>query len=274
MVVRPRRPRRFLARATARSTPGYWQADQPAEQSTDLLEQLAAGEQLEPEERARLLGRLSHALNASVSQAARAGQFAAMSGSRLLAERVMDLAPRIPVRDLETLQRQFPGLEGDALADALTGAAVRNVGLIGMAAGSLATVQLASPPLLLTIPAQVAAETLAVIAVELKLVAELHEVYGRAAVGTLGERSSAYIRSWAHRRGLGPLDVMATGRIPASLGVAARYDLRRRVRGRLVTSTFSFGPLMVGAALGATVNRRQVSRLGRSIRNDLRRAHA
>jgi hypothetical protein len=187
---------------------------------------------------------------------------------------VVDVAPRIPVRNLDTLRKQFPGLEGDALADAITAGAVRNVGLIGVAAGTLATIQLTTPPLLLTIPAQVAAETLAVIAVELKLVAELHEVYGFPASGTLGQRSSAYIRSWARRRGLGSLDIVAAGTLPASLGVAARYDLRRRVRARLVTSTFSFGPLMIGAAMGAAVNRRQVSRLGRSIKHDLRRAHA
>ena len=61
--------------------------------------------------------------------------------------------------------------------------AARTTAAIGAAAGALSAVELAAPPTLLAAPVQVAAGTLAVVAVELKLLAELHVTYGRAPVG-------------------------------------------------------------------------------------------
>ena len=46
------------------------------------------------------------------------------------------------------------------------------------------------------------AETLVVVGIEIKLVAELHERTGTPASGKLPERMSAYVAAWAHRRGV------------------------------------------------------------------------
>jgi hypothetical protein len=246
--------------------------DKRSDESAELVSRLADSERMSARVRVRLLGQLAHRLTEAASIAARTGGVAAAAGGRWLGDVVIDIAPRVPVRDLPTLRKQFHGLEGDALADALTAAAVRNVGLVGAAAGTLSAVQFAAPPLLLTAPAQIAAETLVVVAIELKLIAELHEVHGCAPSGTLGQRSTALLRSWAHRRGVKAFDVVLTGRLPASLGVAARRDVRRRVQGRIASSTTSVGPFLIGAALGAAVNRRQTSRLARAIRKDLQLA--
>src|SRR6202012_6307610 len=51
-------------------------------------------------------------------------------------------------------------------------------------------------------PVEIAAETLLMVGIELKLVAELHEAYGTPAPGRFPERMSAYVASWAHRRGV------------------------------------------------------------------------
>ena len=54
------------------------------------------------------------------------------------------------------------------------------------------------------IPMELGVETLALVAVELKLVAELHEVYGQQAPGTKPARMLAYLTAWSQRRGSRP----------------------------------------------------------------------
>ncbi|KQV12079.1 hypothetical protein ASC99_35235 [Kitasatospora sp. Root107] len=64
---------------------------------------------------------------------------------------------------------------------------------------------------------EIAAETLSVAAVEIKLIAELHEIYGMPAVGTVAQRAGAYVGAWADGRGI---DRAALIR-PASLAALA-----------------------------------------------------
>ena len=110
---------------------------------------------------------------------------------------------------------------------------------------------------------QVAAETLAVIAIELKLVAELHEVYGRSAVGTPAVRMAAYLGAWTRRRALDrinpgeKLSGLVTGR--------ASKELRMRVLRRVGSNATSVVPMLVGAVAGASLNARQTKRLGHQI---------
>src|SRR3954467_4193032 len=160
------------------------------EDLTGVVARLADDEPLDRRTRAGLVGRLGVLL---------AGQ------SRRLVDVVIEVAPHLPVRDLPTLRAHHHGLTDDALAQALIANATRVTGAIGAAGGLLATVEMAAPPLLLSAPVQVAAETLAVVAVEMKLIAELHEVYGRAPVGTSSVRAAAYLGAWARRRGIDPI---------------------------------------------------------------------
>ena len=51
-------------------------------------------------------------------------------------------------------------------------------------------------------PAELAAEITGVAAVEMKLIAELHEVYGLRPPGNLAQRSTAYLTSWTEERGI------------------------------------------------------------------------
>lgn len=50
-------------------------------------------------------------------------------------------------------------------------------------------------------PTELAAEITGVAAIELKLIAELHEVYGVRPAGNLKERSTAYLNSWSGSAG-------------------------------------------------------------------------
>ncbi|WP_309055966.1 hypothetical protein, partial [Streptomyces sp.] len=131
----------------------------------------------------------------SVRHGVRRGGEGAKAGIGLLADRLIDLAPRIPVRDLATLRRQFPGLGPEEIADKLVAGAANASSTVGAGVGAAA--MLPVPP---AMPAELAAEITGVAAVELKLIAELHEVYGLRPPGRLTQRSVAYLTSWAEER--------------------------------------------------------------------------
>lgn len=218
-------------------------------------------------ERSRLIVRLGALLGAT---ARAAGGRAAVTG-RWLSDAVTEIAPHLPVRDLLTLRQHHGGKSGDDLAAALVTAAARTTAAIGAAGGALASAELAAPPALLAAPVQLAAETLAVVAVELKLVAELHVVFGRAPVGTASQVTTAYLMSWAAQRGIDP----SAGRpsLAAVLGTAARSQLRSRVLRRLGRNVTTLAPFLAGAVAGAELNRRATLSLGDKLRSDLRRPH-
>ncbi|MGN6475229.1 MAG: hypothetical protein ACTHK4_16475 [Mycobacteriales bacterium] len=232
---------------------------EPTEETPGVLARLLDGTPLDRQSRAVLLRRLAVSL---VGSARRAGAAAVASG-QWLTDTVTDLAPHIPVRDLSTLSEHHGGKAGDELAEALIENAALATGAIGAAAGVVSSLEFAAPPLLLTSPVQVAAETVAVIAVELKLVAELHEVYGRAAVGTPAVRTAAYLGAWTRRRAL---DRIVPGeRLSGMLTGAARKELRRRVLRRAGSNSASVLPLLAGAVAGASLNSAQTKRLGKQI---------
>jgi hypothetical protein len=171
------------------------------------------------------------------------------------------------VRDAATLSEHHGGAHGDALAQSLVAAAARATAAVGAAGGLVSSIEFVTPPLLLSSPVQVAAETVAVVAIELKLVAELHEVYGRAAVGTPAVRTAAYLGAWTRRRGLDP----GQGRmgLTGTLNGAARRELRRRVVRRAGTNVSTVVPFLAGAVAGGSLNSRETQRLARRIVHDL-----
>ncbi len=196
---------------------------------------------------------------ASLAQRVRGG---ATSGLNALAERFADAAPRIPVRDLDTLRRQFPGLGPEDVADKLVAAATAATATVGAGVGAAAALPV--PP---AMSAELAAETMAVAAVEYKLIAELHEVYGRRAPGSTRQRVVAYLGAWAQQRG-----IQVTR--PASVDVALSGQLKRQLRQRLVQRTArnlpTLAPFMIGATVGAVLNRHATARLADRVRADLR----
>ena len=114
----------------------------------------------------------------------------------------------------------------EELAEALIAAAAKATGAVGAAGGALAAVQFTATPSLITTPVQLAAETLLVAVIEMKLIAELHEVYGAGVGGTARQRAMAYLVAWTNRRGIDPLDPAA---MQLALGVAAKRGLRKRL---------------------------------------------
>ncbi|WP_344051428.1 hypothetical protein [Streptomyces thermoalcalitolerans] len=180
-----------------------------------------------------------------------------------LAGRLIETAPRIPVRDLTTLRRYFPGLGPEEIADRLVTGAVRGAGAVGAGVGSVAAL-----PTPLAMPAELAAGVLGTAAVEFKLIAELHEVYGLRAPGTARQRAALYLAEWTKGRGLTIAQpVPAAGLV---LGIRVRREVRRRLLRLSVRRLPVLTPFMVGAAIGASLNRRDTRKLAQRIRADLR----
>jgi hypothetical protein len=211
-------------------------------------------------------------LRASIARAAQSGARVTGRGARVarqgvgfglgwLSGQVMAMAPRLRVRDQAALQAQFPGLAAEDIADALIAGAARASAAVGGAVGAWAAL-----PVLPAFPAELATETLALVGIEVKLVAELHEAYGMPAQGNVPERMAAYVGAWANRRGI----ALAPGGLILAAGSPLARKLRRRLAGRAGRSVFSLGPMLTGAAAGALLNRRETRRLGQDIRADLR----
>ncbi|MFO7249537.1 MAG: hypothetical protein DIU60_002145 [Actinomycetes bacterium] len=230
----------------------------------DLVGRLSEREDIDTAERRRLLGRLTLAVRRTARQTRSPGG----RRGRWLTELFVSIAPRIPIRDLSTLQEHHYGLTGDRLADDLIRTAGKATTAVGAVGGALAAAEFAAPPLLLSAPAQIVAETLVVAAIEVKLIAELHEVYGVRVPGTAVQRAMAFTTAWARQRGVDPL---APASMSAALGTAAKTAVRRRLMRTLGRHLTTLGPFLTGAVAGGALNRAATLRLGRAVQAELRR---
>ena len=180
------------------------------------------------------------------------------AGLNWLTAQVVAMGPRLRIRDQATLRARFPGKSDDEIAQLLVERAARAAATVGGTTGAWAALP--------AFPAEVAAETLAVVGIEVKLVAELHEIYGMPAQGGATQRARAYLGSWAARRGVYQVD---EGLLLIAGSPLAR-QLARRLAWRVRRSAFSLAPLFTGAVAGAIINRRETRRLGHQIRDELR----
>ena len=213
-------------------------------------------------ERAKGIRRLNATLAATARRGAHVSGRGVSAGGRWLSAQVLAMAPRLPVRDRATLRAQFPGLSPDELASALIHGASRASGAVGMAVGAWAVL-----PFIPAAGVEITAETLAVVGIEIKLVAELHEVYGQAVPRGRVDRMTAYVGAWAQRRGV----ALAPGGLVLAAGSPLARQLQRRLAARAGRSIFSLGPLLTGAVAGGMINRRETRKLGRILSDDLRK---
>lgn len=181
---------------------------------------------------------------------------------RWLSAQAMEMAPKVPVRNIATLRAQYPGRETEELADILIRSAARASAGVGAAVGVAA-----ATPFIPTMLVELGVETLALVGVELKLTAELHEVYGMPAPGSAPERMLAYLGAWANRRGI---RITSSG-VALAVGSPLRRKLERRLVAKAGQSTLSLAPLFAGAAAGALIDHHETRRLGTQVRDDLRK---
>ncbi|MEU8231688.1 hypothetical protein AB0C12_19055 [Actinoplanes sp. NPDC048967] len=257
-------PGRELIKVDPAEPAGHGSTD-PGDAGIGATVAALTADDLEPAGRRRLLGRL-------VGDVRRRGLgqlFRPQAALRWMADVVADVAPHVPVRDRATLRRHYDGLDGDELAERLIRNAARATAGVGAAGGGVASLEWAATPTLLSAPVLLAAETVAVVAIELKLLGELHEVYGRPVTGSAVERATALIQSWSGQRGVNPL-VPGVG-VATVLGTAARKELQGTLLRRFGRNLTTLGPLLTGAAVASYLNRRATRSLGDKLVKDLRR---
>ncbi|MGW1715551.1 hypothetical protein [Streptomyces sp. NPDC002156] len=230
-------------------------ADRPADHGDDLP--------VPAEPSVPVAGRRTAAIRQKASEGVRKGGSRAKASLAYLTDRIIENAPRIPVRDLATLRRQFPGLGPEEIADKLVAGAASATATVGAGIGAAA--MLPVPP---AMPTELAAEITGVAAIELKMIAELHEVYGVRPPGNLKQRSTAYLNSWSGERGI---DVTKPATFNSALGGQMKRELRQQIMKRMVRDLPNLIPFMVGAAVGAVMNRRDTRKLAGHVRKDLRR---
>ncbi|MEV6690821.1 hypothetical protein AB0M35_05015 [Micromonospora sp. NPDC051196] len=243
---------------------GVGDGDGDADELGTTVAALTADE-IEPARRRQLLGRLVRQARARGV----GGLFKPRTALRWMTDVVAEIAPHVPIRDLATLRRHFPDLDDEALADRLVRNASRATAAVGAAGGGASAVQWTVTPTLLSAPVLLAAETVAVVAVELKLTGELHEIY-RAPLPAGGtQRAVALMQAWANQRGVNPM-VPGVG-VGAVLGTAARRELRDTLLKRFGRNLTTLGPFLTGAAVASFLNRRATRTLADQLRTDLRR---
>lgn len=243
-----------------------------AERSPDeaVGETLAAltADDLEQTRRRQLLHRLAGQLRARGV----GDLFKPSAAIRWMADTVSQVAPRIPIRDRQTLRAHFDGLDGDLLAERLIRNAARATAGVGATGGGIAAVEWATPPTLLSAPVLLGVETVAVVAIELKLVGELHEAYGVPLPGQGARRAAALIHAWASQRGVNPF--VPGGGVGAVLGTAARRELREMLLRRFGRNLTTLGPFLTGAAVASYLNYRATRGMGQRLADDLRQRRA
>jgi hypothetical protein len=208
------------------------------------------------------------------SSAKSAGTVAVTSG-RWLVDLAIDLAGQLPVRTLEELQAEHPGMSRDELAEELTRDAAKTTGAIGAVAGGLAAASWFAPPTWVAAPLELITETLAVAAVEMRLIGELHSAYGRPLLLIGPERAAALAHAWARGAAVEPEHLTQSPTTADLLTAGAKRQLSRGLRRRLARragrNAASLLPFMVGAAAGAKLNHGATSKLGDAVRHDLSR---
>ncbi len=240
----------------------------PVDEHAELSTAVAAltDEDVEPRDRRRLLGRI---VRLQIRDRGVRDLFKPKQAIQWITDAVAEVAPHIPVRDMETLGGHYDGVDDDALAERLVRNARRVTAGIGAAGGGVAAVEWAVTPALLSAPILLAAETVAVVAVEIKLIAELHEVYRKPLPGGGMPRALALIQAWSQRKGINPLKI--GGGFAAALSTAARKELRDRLLRRFGRNLTTLGPFLTGAAVAGFLNRRATLALGEEIIKDLKR---
>jgi hypothetical protein len=206
-------------------------------------------------------------LRVLAGSARRAGRQAVVGG-RWLADTVVDVAPRLPLRSADTLSAHYGGLTGDELARALVRSAGRVSGGIAATTGGIIAAQQLTVAGLVMVPFEIAAETALVVATEIKLVAELHHVAGRNLPGGPQQRASAALAAWMSGRAVPPGPVTATA--PSGmLGGAGRRELRDVLRRRFNRNLSTLAPMLTGAAAAGYLNRKATRAIGVRLARDL-----
>lgn len=211
----------------------------------------------------------------ALAGSARTAGTAAVTSGRWLVDLAIDLAGQLPVRTIAQLRADFPDRSSEQIADELVAQAAKVTGGIGAVAGGLAAAEWFAPPTWLAAPIELVTETLAVAAVEMRLIGELHAAYGRPVQAEGAARAAALAHAWSTGRAVSPEYLVAGPTATALWTAAGKRQLQRGLRKRLARragrSAASFLPFLVGAGAGMKLNRGATTKLADTVRRELTR---
>lgn len=210
------------------------------------------------------------------TRSARTAGVRAVTSGKWLADVSLDAAAHLSVRDELTLKEHFPGLDERDLAGALIRNASLSTAAVGGVTGALAAASQLHPASWTALPFELLGETLVVVAIEMKLVAELHEVAHQGMRGTVRERGFGIATAWSESRGLRPSDLVSRPLRATAADLVGRQtrsalasQLRKRIMMRAGRNLTTMAPLLAGAAAGAELNRRATRSLGKKVASSL-----
>jgi uncharacterized protein (DUF697 family) len=179
-----------------------------------------------------------------------------------------EFVPRLPMRDASTLVRHHHGRTGEELADVLVRNASSASAMAGVVGGSLIIATKKSPQAaVVTIPIRLAAEALVIAAIEIKLVAEIHEAYGQPLGRTSGERAQGALREWAALRGIDGSEGIG---MVGVLGKVMKRPAQRRAAGGMAGRLLGQKAAFLGAGIaGGAENRKETVALAAELRDRL-----
>jgi len=203
----------------------------------------------------------------------RVGRTGVSLNGKGLADLLLAIAPRLPVRDRAALGKSYGGVAGGTLAGQVIKTASRRSAGIGGITGAFTTAGELAPPMWITLPMEIFAETLLVTAVEMRMIAELHEVYGFPIRGDADARGIAIVEAWSTRRGVDMRRLERRGSAELARDHGLGKNLTRVVKKKLMIRAAqnlgTLAPLFIGAAIGAETNRRSTRDIGNAIIHDL-----
>ncbi|MEP7053906.1 MAG: hypothetical protein ABI912_01490 [Actinomycetota bacterium] len=200
---------------------------------------------------------------------------AAVTSGKWLVDLAIDLAGQLPVRSMDQLRADFPDRSAEKIADELVAQAAKATGAVGAVAGGLAAAEWFAPPTWVAAPIELVTETLAIAAIEMRLIGELHSVYGRPVQAAGGARAAALAHAWSTGHAVEP-EYLVAGPTAAALWTAAgkrqmQRALRKRLARRAGRSAASFLPFLLGAAAGMKLNSAATGKLAQTVRRQLTR---
>lgn len=185
----------------------------------------------------------------------------------ITSEALIALIPK--VRDRAALETEFQGRDREAIAGDLIRRAVRSSGRVGIGGGMLASAEFLAPQSWFGIPAQVAAEAVAVALVEIKLTAELHNLYGLVDGTSVKEHGALWVTAWAKGSAV---TVHSSRDLITAVTKLGQTQVKRRLARRARQNLTSLFPMMTGAAIARWANRRQTKKFARAMHASIKQA--
>jgi hypothetical protein len=176
---------------------------------------------------------------------------------RRATDRLLTTLPSTRARSYDELRARYPDSTPDQVAEKLVSSATRASAVVGAATGTWALL-----PLVPALPLDVAGNSLAIAAIEVRLIAELHQAYAVPDPDEPTGGTVAALAGWGEKRRA----LIA----PGSVALAVSSPLRGGLLRILGRRTLSPAAVAAGAAGSALLNGYQTRRLGRAVIADLR----